>query len=93
MKLFVDDERNAPKGYTVVRTNLSAIRALRQFDFDEISLDHDDGGEGFIITAYFIVEKYKEKKPVIILHTANPIAREEMFRLFAENGFQVWLKV
>lgn len=42
MKLYIDDIRNAPDdSWTVARTVLSAIRAIKMFDFDEISLDHD----------------------------------------------------
>ena len=42
MKLFVDDIRNAPnEDWTVARSVTSAIRAILQFEFDEISLDHD----------------------------------------------------
>lgn len=42
MKLFVDDIRNAPdESWTVARTVNSAIKAIHQFHFEEISLDHD----------------------------------------------------
>ena len=42
MKLWVDDIRPAPDDkWTVVKTITSAISAIENFDFDEVSLDHD----------------------------------------------------
>ena len=42
MKLWVDDIRNAPdETWTVARTINAAINALKMFEFEEISLDHD----------------------------------------------------
>lgn len=73
MKLWVDDIRNAPdESWTVARTVTSAIRAIRMFDFDEISLDHDISHqvtlgslgrpypceETFMAVAYYIALKY-----------------------------------
>lgn len=73
MKLYVDDIRNAPdENWTVARTVLSAIRAIKMFDFDEISLDHDIShqvaigslsrpypcDETFEAVALYIAEKY-----------------------------------
>ena len=41
LRLFVDDVREAPTGWQVVRTITSAINMLANFKIDEISLDHD----------------------------------------------------
>lgn len=77
MKLFVDDIRNAPDDtWTVARTVTSAIKAIAQFEFETISLDHDISHqvsvgnlsrlypceETFQAVAYFIGEKYWKNK-------------------------------
>ena len=41
MKLYVDDLRACPEGWTLARTVTEAIRLLATQDFDEVSLDHD----------------------------------------------------
>ena len=46
MKLWVDDIRAMPKGYDKhVKTSAEAIELLAQGVVEEISLDHDLGGE------------------------------------------------
>lgn len=69
MKLFVDDLRDAPNGWTLARTPGDAIRMLATMRFEEISLDHDAGAEeragedNFQSVAYFIGEKFFTNKP------------------------------
>jgi hypothetical protein len=41
LKLFVDDLRKCPEGWTLARTNTEAIRLLAAGYVDEISVDHD----------------------------------------------------
>lgn len=41
MKLFVDDVRACPNGWTLARTVTEAIRYLHTQDIKEVSLDHD----------------------------------------------------
>ena len=41
MKLFVDDLRRCPDGWTLARTNTEAIRLLATGFVQEISIDHD----------------------------------------------------
>lgn len=41
MKLYVDDIREVPKGYTLAKNISEAIKAIEMFMPDEISLDHD----------------------------------------------------
>jgi hypothetical protein len=41
MKLYVDDLRKCPEGWTLARTNTEAIRLLASGYVDEISIDHD----------------------------------------------------
>lgn len=70
MKLFVDDVRKAPEGWTLARTAEEAIRLIARQKVDEISLDHDAGSEDRIAdatfqpVAYFIGEKFYTVKKV-----------------------------
>ena len=41
MKLYVDDLRKCPEGWTLARSNTEAIRLLAFGYVDEISIDHD----------------------------------------------------
>jgi len=41
MKLFVDDLRKCPEGWTLARNNTDAIRLLATGYVEEISIDHD----------------------------------------------------
>ena len=41
MKLYVDDLRICPEGWTLARTNTEAIRLLATGYVEEISIDHD----------------------------------------------------
>lgn len=41
MKLYVDDLRRCPEGWTLARTNTEAIRLLAMGYVIEISIDHD----------------------------------------------------
>jgi hypothetical protein len=41
MKLYVDDLRKCPEGWTLARTNTEAIRLLATGYVEEISIDHD----------------------------------------------------
>lgn len=66
MKLWVDDERDPPDtNWVVARKPGEAIRLIASphRKFEEISLDHDDGGESFESVAYLIGEKYWTNKP------------------------------
>lgn len=66
MKLFVDDIRNAPdQSWHVARTVDSAIRAIAQFNFEEISLDHDISHQ-VIMTGV--------ERPYPCLETFQPVA-------------------
>jgi NAD+-processing family protein with receiver domain len=41
VKLYVDDLRRCPEGWTLARTNTEAIRLLASGFVEEISIDHD----------------------------------------------------
>jgi len=84
MKVYLDDERETPKGWLRVYWPEEAIELLQTGEVVEISLDHDLGnderGTGYdvvlwieeaVITAGF-------KPPKIMVHSANSSAREKM---------------
>ena len=84
MKVYLDDERSTPEGWTRVYWPEEAIALLRTGDVKEISLDHDlgddDRGTGYdvikwieeqVVTANFV-------PPAIKVHSANVSAREKM---------------
>lgn len=85
MKLFVDDERECPKGWEIARDTETAIRMIAMIpDITDISLDHDDGRGGtFQPVAYFIGEKYNNNTfwaddLEIRIHTQNPVGRKNI---------------
>lgn len=99
MKLWVDDERKPPDDTWVeARTANAAIRLIARNDFDEISLDHDDGHDSFEGVAYFIGEKYREYPmshpaqnmhvPEIRIHSANPIGRDKLIAIL-QDGYGI----
>ena len=91
MRLFVDDERRAPKGWHRARTVTEAIRALATISVDEISLDHDiscftvatgcthSSGETFMAVVYYLC--IMKNRPKIRIHTGNYPAGRRMAAL------------
>ena len=84
MKLFVDDERIAPEGWTLAVTAKQAFNHLETGNVTHLSLDHDLGSAA-LATGYDIMKwiEYKVetedfKLPVITFHTANPVGRKNM---------------
>jgi hypothetical protein len=84
MKVYLDDEREAPPGWQLVKTVNDAIELLKRGNVTEISLDHDLGGDesgtGYDIILW--IEKVVVEKnlipPKIHIHTANISARTKM---------------
>lgn len=95
MKLWVDDYRDAPDDtWTVVRKVEPAIKALRNFLFTEISLDHDienrPDDETFKPVAYFIGQRFYKLKfpPKITIHSLNPVGAKEMQDVLKDYGLE-----
>lgn len=86
MNLFVDDVREAPRGWILARTVTEAIALLANFKFEAVSLDHDiafmdETGkftgkcspENYSAVAHYIVQMPEEDRPhTVYVHTANP---------------------
>ncbi len=81
-------------GWQQARTVTDAIRFLAMFgeQVDEISLDHDisyavevagtqrpfPSPENFTAVAYYMESFFKENRPKVTIHTANPVGAKEI---------------
>jgi len=85
MKLYVDDAREAPEGWTLARTYEEAMQRIASGKVEELSLDHDLGTEG-TETGYDILKMIERAMmqvgftppPIIKIHTANPAGYRNM---------------
>jgi hypothetical protein len=84
MKIWLDDIRPAPEGWTLAETVAEVIDLLNKGGVEEISLDNDLGlgePEGYLVLDYiehqlanFLIPPPKK----IYIHTGNPVAAERM---------------
>jgi hypothetical protein len=84
MKIYLDDERTTPDGWTRVYWPSEAIELLDAGEVEEISLDHDlgddDRGTGYDVVLW-IEEAVATRgfvPPKIRVHSANSSARQKM---------------
>ena len=84
VKLYLDDERKAPPGWTLIRWPEDVIGYLKRDVVDEISLDHDLGDDAHG-TGYDVIKWIEEAvvmhhlvPPKIKVHSANTSARIKM---------------
>lgn len=84
MKVYLDDMRPAPPGWTLVRWPAEAIALLEAGDVEEISLDHDLGdderGTGYQVLLWIeeAVANRGFRPPLMRVHSANSSARHKM---------------
>jgi hypothetical protein len=84
MKVYLDDEREAPPGWKRVNWPEEAIDLLKSGEVIEISLDHDLGndehGTGYDVILWIeeAVVTQGFSPPTIKVHSANPSARLKM---------------
>ena len=84
MKIYLDDVRKAPIGWSLVETAEEAISALKTGNVTQISLDHDLGddeaGTGYDVLLWIEREVFLNglTPPEIKIHTANISARKKM---------------
>ncbi len=84
MKVYLDDERDTPDGWTRVFWPDEAIELLKSGQVDEISLDHDLGdderGTGYDVVIWIEeqVIVHGMTPPIIRVHSANSSARAKM---------------
>ena len=84
MKVYLDDERPAPEGWTQTRWPEDTIRLLETGEVTHVSLDHDLGddarGTGYDVILWIeeAVATRGFEPPEIKVHSANTSAREKM---------------
>lgn len=100
-RLFVDDLRDCPDGWELIRTITEAVRILDAGGITEISLDHDAGyyrpsqtgghievgEETFDPIARFIVRLPPDCRPSTVnIHSANDVGRDRMTHTLRGTG-------
>lgn len=86
MKVYLDDERATPPGWTRVYWPDEVIALLESGEVTEISLDHDLGdderGTGYDVVLWIeeAVVTRGFRPPIMKVHSANSSAREKMER-------------
>lgn len=93
MKLWIDDLRPAPPGYTWIKTANMAIDAIFFFsDIELIDLDHDAGDYAKDGGDYIEILKWMEREGIdwipIHLHTMNPVGRQNMRAIIEKNNWR-----
>lgn len=84
MKLWLDDEREAPEGWQRTYTATGCIGALRTGKVTHLSLDHDLGTEATGYDVLCWIERAQRVNvpafalPEIAIHSANPVGRARM---------------
>ncbi|MEM1007702.1 MAG: cyclic-phosphate processing receiver domain-containing protein [Myxococcota bacterium] len=84
MKVYLDDERTPPAGWTLVRWPQDAIDLLMTGQVTALSLDHDlgddDRGTGYDVILWIeeAVATQGFVPPTISVHSANASARVKM---------------
>ena len=84
MRVFLDDERETPQGWTRCYWPDEVIELLKTGNVEELSLDHDLGddvkGTGYNVLLWIEEEVYCHnfKPPCIRVHSANSSARQKM---------------
>jgi len=84
MKVYLDDERTTPEGWTRVYWPEEAIKLLKTGEVTHISLDHDlgddDHGTGYDVVLWIEEAVFTKsfKPPHMQVHSANSSAREKM---------------
>ena len=96
MKIWLDDLRPAPEGYTWCKSVNEAKRVIVSVEesISVIDCDHDlgdfsyDGGDGIKLLDWLAE---RETFYPVEIHTANPVGRANMERILARYwGEQYW---
>lgn len=88
MRVYLDDEREAPAGWVRVHWPDEAIALLESGEVEVLSLDHDLGdderGTGYDVLLWIeAVATRGFRPPQLRVHTANPAARRRMLQAVA----------
>lgn len=96
MRVWLDDERKMPEGYTVhVKTAHDAIDLLKTGTVEKISLDHDLGDE-YSNTGYDVAKWIEEaahngtlKQIRVTCHSQNPVGKQRI-NAALQNAVKFW---
>jgi hypothetical protein len=86
MKVYLDDERETPEGWTRTTTVEQTVRLLETRTVESLSLDNDlglDQLEGHEVLSWLESQIYFDATfplPIITIHSANPTRVEHMQR-------------
>jgi hypothetical protein len=86
MRIYLDDARDTPYGWSRTFTVADTIEALKTRQVEELSLDNDLGEgqpEGYKVLDFLEQEVYNDPifpLPKIIIHSSNASRVEYMFR-------------
>lgn len=95
MKLWLDDVRPAPEGWTAVQNAADAIAVLRSGCVELVSLDHDLGpteaGTGYDVAAWIEEQAASCALPRVMwrVHSANPVGVRRM-EVALRNADRFW---
>lgn len=86
MKVYLDDEREAPDGWIRTKTVTETLDLLETGQVTHLSLDHDLGDDSSIGTGYTVliwlerqVQEGKLRAPESMqVHSMNPVGRHRM---------------
>jgi hypothetical protein len=84
MRVFVDDQRPAPPGWTLARNVDEAIALLRNENVEELSLDYDLGdpcfGTGSDVLDWLerALSEHRTSLPRLHAHSGSPIGRRRL---------------
>lgn len=83
MRVYLDDIREAPNGWTKITNYSDLIEFLEDYkdEIKEISLDHDLGEEktGYDACKWMVENEYWI--PIIRIHSANVVGIKNMYQL------------
>lgn len=95
MKLWIDDEREAPKGYVWCKSVGQTKQVIRSNELlnepiEILDIDHDAGDFAFDGGDYIKILDWMEftnRNYPIRIHSMNPVGRENMRRIIQRNDW------
>ena len=86
IRIYLDDTREAPEGWTLARNVIEAQRLLLKGGVEAISLDHDLYHEtGMVLVDWMIATNLVPRE--IIIHTWNDIGALRMRTALERRGY------
>lgn len=86
MKLYLDDCREAPFGWDLIKTAEECIEVLKTGKVEALSLDHDLGEHktGYEVVLWMVQNNVWPAD--IIIHTMNPVGRQDMLAMIERHA-------